>query len=458
MKKTPVKILAQVLGADYTGDQDQAVTSIGTDSRLVSQGDCFFAIKGENFDGHDYVEQAFENGAACAVVSKNVSSNKGVILKVENILHSLGILASWYRTKLDCKVVAITGSAGKTTTREMIYHVLKNHFKCHRSPKSFNNNLGLPLTLLGADEDTEIVIAEIGSNHPGEIAGLTKIASPDIAIITNIYPAHIEGFGSIENIIKEKASISQGLRDKGKFIVNGDARGLVEHIKSLSRKFITFGEGARCDIKGTDLSTNGLTGNIRIKTINVSVPLAGRANLFNTLAAWAVCKQFGISIKDFSEAIKTFKSIDMRLNIMRFEMVTVINDCYNANPASMRNAIECLCDLGASGAGKKVFICGTMEELGNQSDQLHRELGKMIAENDIDLLLAVGKFAGSVVEGARELAKKDFNWKIFENTQHLCDDLPKFIKAENIVLVKGSRSVGLEKAIDKIKEISGCKS
>ena len=355
-------------------------------------------------------------------------------------------------------MVAITGSAGKTTTREIIYHVLKNHFKCHRSPKSFNNNIGLPLTLLGAGEDTEIVIAKMGSNRPGEIAELTNIAAPDIALITNIYPAHLEGFGSIENITKEKAAISQGLTDKGKFIINGDISGLVEYVKGLSRKFITFGEGHRCDIKGTDLGTNGLTGNIKIKTTNVSVPLAGRANLFNTLAAWAVCKQFGISIKDFSETIKTFKSVNMRLNIVRFEMVTVINDCYNANPASMRNAISCLCDLGASDGGRKVFICGTMEELGDQSDLLHRELGKMIAENDIDTLLAVGKFAGSVVEGARELAKEDFNWKIFENTQQLCDDLPKFIKAENIVLVKGSRSIGLEKAIDKIKEISGCKS
>jgi UDP-N-acetylmuramoyl-tripeptide--D-alanyl-D-alanine ligase len=458
MKKTPLKILAQVLGADYTGDQNQAVTSISTDSRSVGQGDCFFAIKGENFDGHDHVEQAFENGAACAIVSKNISSNRGAILKVEDTVRSLGVLANWYRTKLDYKVVAITGSAGKTTTREIIYHVLKNHFKCHRSPKSFNNNIGLPLTLLGADEDTEIVIAEIGSNRPGEIAELTNIASPDIAMITNIYPAHLKGFGSIENITKEKASICQGLKDKGKFIINGDTRNLVEHIKGLGRKFITFREGLCCDIKGRDLRTNGLTGNIKIKTTNVSVPLAGRANLFNTLAAWAVCRQLGISIKDFSEAIKTFKSVDMRLNIIRFEMVTVINDCYNANPASMRNAISCLCDLGASDGGRKVFICGTMEELGDQSDRLHRELGKMITENDIDTLLAVGKFAGSVVEGARELAKEDFNWKIFENTQQLCDDLPKFIKAENIVLVKGSRSIGLEKAIDKIKEISGCKS
>ncbi|MBN1456443.1 MAG: UDP-N-acetylmuramoyl-tripeptide--D-alanyl-D-alanine ligase [Sedimentisphaerales bacterium] len=458
MKKTPVKILAQALGADYTSAGKKTVKSINTDSRSIGRGDCFFAIKGENFDGHDYVKQAFENGAACAVVSKNISSDKGAVLKVKDTIHSLGILAGWYRTKLDYKVVAITGSAGKTTTREMIYHVLKKHFKCHRSPKSFNNNIGLPLTLLGADEDTEIVIAEIGSNRLGEIAELTNIASPDIAVITNVYPAHLKGLGSIENIIREKASISQGLKDKGRFIINGDARGLVEHVKGLNKKFITFGEGPLCDIKGRDLRTNGPSGNIKIKTTNVSVPLAGRANLFNTLTAWAVCSQFGISIKDFSEAIKSFKSVVMRLNVERFEMVTVINDCYNANPASMANAIGCLCDLGASDGGRKVFICGTMEELGDQSEQLHHELGKMIAENDIDTLLAVGRFAQNVVEGAKEFAKEDFNWEIFENTQQLCDDLPKFIKAENIVLVKGSRCIGLEKAIDKIKEISGCKS
>ena len=450
--------LAGIIANNVTGTPDGDVTGVSTDSRTVQQGDCFFAIKGEIFDGHDHVKEAFEKGATCAVVSEDIAGCGGTLLKVDDTVKALGKLANWYRIQGNYKMIAITGTAGKTTTKEMIYHVLKRHYKCHRSPKSFNNNIGLPLTLLGADADTEIIIAEIGSNHPGEIEELTKIACPDIAIVTNVYPAHLQGLNSIENIIKEKASICLGLREKGKFLINGDIRDLVEHCKTFDKRFITFGKRKKCNVRGIDFKTSGLSGAFNLKLTTVSVPLPGRANLYNALAAWAVCKQFEVSKKKFVEAMKTVESMEMRLDVVRTGMLTVINDCYNANPASMRNAIECLCDLGTSSAERKVFICGTMGELGEQSEELHRQLGENIAENDIDVLLAVGDFGNVVVNSAEDAGNEGIVREVFENCDQLCDNLPKFIRAEDVVLVKGSRSVGLEKAVEKLKEISGSKS
>lgn len=196
----------------------QNFNGVSIDSRITKAGDCFFAIVGENFDGHDYVTDAFAKGAVCAVVSKDIPVSKPTdkpILKVEDTIKALGDLAGEYRRQGDFKVVAITGSAGKTTTKEIAYQALHQNFRVHQSPKSFNNKIGLPLTLLGAEADDQIVIAELGSNHPGEIACLTGIAAPDIAVVVNVHPAHLEGFDNLQTIIQEKLSISEGLTPDG---------------------------------------------------------------------------------------------------------------------------------------------------------------------------------------------------------------------------------------------------
>ncbi|MEJ2650041.1 MAG: UDP-N-acetylmuramoyl-tripeptide--D-alanyl-D-alanine ligase, partial [Sedimentisphaerales bacterium] len=198
---------------------------VSTDSRTVKAGDCFFAISGEKFDGHDYIAEVFEKGAACAVVQRDVDCREfpgRSILRVKDTIAALGDLAREYRKRAGYRVIAITGSVGKTTTRNMVHHVLSRHFRIHQSPKSFNNNIGVPLTLLNAEAGTQIVIAELGTNHPGEITYLTRIASPNIAIVTNIHPAHLEGFGDLESIAREKMSICEGLLPGGAMIINSD--------------------------------------------------------------------------------------------------------------------------------------------------------------------------------------------------------------------------------------------
>ena len=450
MKSITIEMLAKVLRVDVTsaGGSGTIVSGVSIDSRTIRAGDCFFAVKGENFDGHDYVGQVLAKGAVCAVVEREVGPG-GNILKVVDTVKALGVLARWYRSEMGFKVVAITGSAGKTTTREMAYHVLSRRFSCARATKSFNNAIGLPLTILSADENHEIVIVEIGSNAPGEISQLARMAAPDIAVVTNIYPAHLEGFGNVEAIIKEKASIAAGLRAGGTLLVNGDFGNLVGYCRTVNTDFVTFGEWAGCDIRAEGLVSEGLGGQLTIEAREISVPLAGRANLSNALAAWAICKQFDVGISDFAEAISTFEAVDMRLQINKRGPITVINDCYNANPVSMANALDCLSQVGLG--HRRVFICGTMAELGTQSEKLHRQLGKLVAESGVDVLLAAGDFADVVAEAAKTSAcDEDFEAFVFKNTNELCNNLSRFVQRDDIVLVKGSRGAKLEQAVVKL--------
>ncbi len=457
MKPMAVEKIAEVLGAEVIGavSGGRMVTRVCTDSRQVKEGDCFFAIKGENFDGHDHVDEAFDKGAVCAVVCEDGAGGDAAIIKVDDTVKSLGDLARWYRGQLRCEVIAITGSAGKTTTREMMYHALSADYKCLQAEKSFNNEIGVPLTILSADAKHEVVITELGSSAPGEISYLTGIAQPNIAVVTNIFPAHLERLGNIEGIIKEKASISEGLRADGVLIINGDFRRLVDHYKQSGRKFITFGMGVDCDVRAEGISTKGAVGKLIIGWEKISVNAAGRGNCENALCAWAVCKSMSVSMIKFAKAMESFGQISMRLEIEMFGTVTVINDCYNANPASMRNALDCLCDIAKRKKRRSIFVCGSMAELGDRSEAMHKELGRAICEEGVNVLIAVGPFARVVAEGAEKSGNNKLRVYVFEKTEELCNNLEKIVAPDDIVLVKGSRNMKLERAVDRLRALFG---
>lgn len=457
-----IKKLAEVIGAVNPLDGDLSeknFSGVCIDSREIKDGNCFFAIKGENFDGSDFIDAAFEKGAACVIALDGCEQKGKAILTVSDTITAMGDLARWYRNELKAKVVAITGSVGKTTVRELVCHVLSKHFKCHQSPKSFNNNLGLPLTLLSAQADDDIIIAELGSNAPGEIEYLTKIAQPDIALVNNTLPAHLEGFGSVDSIIKEKTSIVSGLKPEGEFIVNGDIPELVEYCKSQGYVYTTFGESAGCDVRVENIVCKPLSGVITIDGMEINIPAAGKGNLLNALAGWAICKKIGITLEQFADAVATFKPVGMRMQIEKFRStsngagITVINDCYNANPASMVNALGCLEQLAQNEKSRSVFICGTMAELGDKSEFLHGEIGKTAAEKNVDLILAVGKFTEALINAARKHSKGAVQDEIFENTDQLCGKLEDLVRQDDIILVKGSRSVKLELAVSRLKEM-----
>ena len=446
-------VKAQIL---FDSGHEPCIAGVSTDSRTTKAGDCFFAIAGEKFDGHDYLGDAFAKGAACAVVSKDIKDRDFAghcVLKVGETLKALGDFAREYRRQAGFKVVAITGSVGKTTTKQIAAHVLSRHFRVHCSPKSFNNQIGVPLTLLGAQQNVEVVIAELGSNHPGEISSLTRIARPDIAVVTNVYPAHLEGFGDLQAIVREKLSIAEGLDSDGVLIINGDSKLLVDACRSGEKKFLTFGKSESSDYRVGDIRSDGLTGRLTIDGTEVYLPLAGPGNIENALAAWAVCSRFGLEVTDFARALKTLPALSMRTELLQVGTLTILNDCYNANPASMKNALEILAGIDSAGQRRKVFICGEMAELGEQAEQLHAELGPFIAAAKVELALAVGTLAKIAAETARASARGDLQIKCFEDTPSACNKLHEFVKDYDIILVKGSRTASLERAVEKLKEL-----
>jgi len=458
MKKLPIADLVQMTGAtplpSSASPHTSYFTGVSTDSRTIEPGDCFFAVRGENFDGHDYVSDVFARGAVCAVVSRDMRNEEladKCLLRVDDTIKALGDLAAGYRRRAGFKVVAITGSAGKTTTRQIVHHVLSKQFKVHQSPKSFNNNIGVPLTLLGAEPDDQIVVAEIGSNHPGEIPPLTAIAAPDIAVVTNVYPAHLEGFGNLETTVKEKLSISEGLTPEGVLIVNGDFKDLLETCRTKGTRFVTFGKSAPCDYRAYDIHCEGLVSRFTIDNTEVNLPLAGPGNVANALAAWAVCSQLGLTADNFAQAVRTLPSVSMRAELLQIGTLKVLNDCYNANPASMKNALEILKGMDRAGERRLVFVCGDMAELGHQAEHLHAELGAAIAQAKVRLLLAVGKFAKVTADAAAANAEDDLEIKCFGDTISACNNLDDSIKDYDIILVKGSRTAKLETVVEKLK-------
>ena len=454
MKQFEIKKLAEIVAAKVQGDVSGNSTGVSIDSRAIKPGECFFAIKGQNHDGHDFVAEVLARGAACAVVDENFKgAAKGTLLRVEDTIQALGDFARAYRKSLKCKIVAITGSAGKTSTREITHHVLSRHFKCHQAKKSFNNNIGLPLTLLELDPDHQVAIVELGTNSPGEILHLTKIAQPDIAIVTNAYPAHVEFFGSVDAIIKEKTTIADGLGTKGALIINADIPALVEHCRSHKLSFTTFGITANADVRASDVKLDGFTSSFAIDGVTVKLPLAGKGNIENAIAAYAICKQFCITAKDFADNIRSLVSVSMRLEPLALGDVLVISDCYNANPASMKNALDLLVRVSGDRPGRKVFICGPMMELGEHSEYLHRELGEQIALADVDVVLAIGRFSQIVFDAAAANTTAAIETHYFENVNSLCDNLANFIKPDDIILVKGSRSARLELAVERLRQL-----
>jgi UDP-N-acetylmuramoyl-tripeptide--D-alanyl-D-alanine ligase len=451
--------LRQVVDARPNGQEkytDLTIGGVSTDTRTIHRGDCFFAIVGPNYDGHHFILHALEKGAVCAVAQNQValpSEWQGRVIWVRDTVLALGQLAAWYRKQLAAKVVAITGSAGKTTTRHIIHHVLNRRLNCHQAANSFNNHIGLPLTILSAQPQHQVLLLEVGTNHPGEIAALSQIAAPDMALVTCVAPAHLEGFGTVENIIREKLSICRSLTQGGLFIINGDQSEVVEYAKTLNCPFITFGISPGCDVRTDRLQSGGWEGQLTIEKETFVIPLPGRANLMNALAAWTVCRTFGVTVPEFAEAMSSLQPVAMRMNIETTGPIKIINDCYNANPASMTNALECLTELSRKERRRSVFVSGCMAELGPTSAKLHQELGQKAAQAGVDEIIAAGQFASDIIAGAVKSGLDASACKAFGDTQTLCDNLHSFVHPDDIILVKGSRMAGMEKAVERLRSL-----
>jgi UDP-N-acetylmuramoyl-tripeptide--D-alanyl-D-alanine ligase len=455
MKPITVSQLVHVVGGTFLSRPvaDRTFTAVSTDSRTTRSGDCFFAIKGDRFDGHDYVTAAFERGAVCAVVERpvvGVMDSDRVIVCVPDATQALGDLAREYRRQHRFKVAAITGSVGKTTTRQIMAHVLGQHLRIWQSPKNFNNFLGLPLTLLGAEPDRQVIVAELGTNRMGEIEYLTRIALPNVAIVTGVYPAHLEGFGTLEALRAEKLSIADGLLPGGTFVVNADQPGLLEQARAKHRRVIGFGLTERADVRAQDVRHHDRGSDFRIDGIPIAIGLLGPGNVLNACAAAAACRTLGVPIEAFAQAVTSVAAVAMRAEPLQLGSLTVINDCYNANPASMTNALEILKSMAGGTGRRRVFICGDMGELGDQAEAFHRQLGEQIGQSGVEVLLAVGRWAEQVAGAARQ-ANDRVQAACFNDAFCACQALPDAVRRGDIVLIKGSRSVRLEQVLEPLE-------
>ncbi len=456
-----LKDLASVIpGAIILGDPQTEWKDISIDSRTIKAGAIFFAIRGEKFDGHQFIVKACEEGASAIVLENSFYNNHQHLhqelaqpfLLVDNTIVALQLWSHFYHSLFKPLNICITGSNGKTTTKELTAHLLKNKYHVLKSHGNFNNEIGVPLTLLNLNKQHDVLVMEMAAQKTGEIRELTNIVKPDIAIITNIGEAHIGLFGNKENIVREKAEIILSLKDKGTAILNRDDH-YFEYLKSctsIHNDIISFGFHTDADLRAGDLEQEE-TGNMQCKLYyenqeyKLLLPFLGLFNIYNTLAALAVGIKMHIAIEEMIELLKEFNIPLMHMENRQMQNdITLVNDCYNANPTAVKEALKSIAHL--PGEKNKIAILGDMLELGEQSSFYHQEIGKTVAELSFDLLFVYGDEASWIAKGAREQgmpAQKIYHFER-NNIEGLVIKLKKVIPQNSIALIKGSRGMQME--------------
>ncbi len=455
------EFVAAVKGHPLGSLPSSSITGVSTDSRAIKAGDAFFALVGERFDGHDYIEPVIAAGAGVVVASKreaaSASQAKGwPVVFVDNTVAALGRLAAWYRGTLPAKLVAVTGSNGKTTTKTMLEVVLSRIGKVISAPKSFNNNIGVPLTLLSADHSHHYIVLEMGTNHPGEIAELGALARPDLAVITSIGTAHIEGLGGLEGVAREKTSLLDYVPATGFAAVNIDEPVVRPYLRSAGCRILTFGTCQEAELRAECVEADGEV--LRFKVNGrwlVTMRMSGRHNATNATAAWAIGSRCGMPAEQIAEALGEVRPPEMRLQRSRYGEVTVINDAYNANPASMAAALSTLADMAPPAGGRRVAVLADMLELGEQSRGLHERAGAGLARlGCIDCLVAVGPNAQHLADAA---AAGDGRLAVhrFGDAEAAAKGIGKLLRSGDLALLKGSRGMHLEKVLGPIQQAFG---
>ena len=437
---------------------DQTVTHVFTDSRKPDPGALFIPLVGERFDGHAFINDALEGGAAgCFTQRERESYLPGKFyIKVSSTQKALRDLARWYKKRFSIPFVAITGSVGKTTTKDMVAAVLGERFRVLKTEGNFNNEVGLPLTLLRLNRDHEVCVLEMGMNHFGEIEYLSAIVEPDVAVITNIGDSHIENLGSRENILKAKCEIFTHMDPaKGFVILNGDDPLLTGLRPTLPFETVSVGAAEGLEYRATDVSADGekcVCCHVTTPgaAFDARIPALGSHMLYPTLTAAAVAEHFGMTGEEIARGILRFAPTKMRMNILkRGEGITVLNDTYNANPQSMRAAVEV---LAKTGGGYKIAVLGDMFELGPFAPTLHAGVGTYLAKAGGDCLLAVGELAQHIYQAAQEAGLADAYWcRTKEEAEPI---LGQLVRPDATILVKASRGMAFEEFVDYLKSIT----
>ena len=439
----------RLIGHNLDDFEKPLIVNVSTDTRKITKGSLFVPIVGERFDAHDYIPAAAEQGAICAFTEKeNLAGTVNIpLIYVASTRRALLDLAGYYRRMHDITVVAITGSAGKTTTKDMIYHVLSRKYKTKKTLGNFNNEIGLPLSIFQLEKDDEVLVLEMGMNHAGEIHELSLTGAPDIAVITHIGDAHIENFENREGILHAKLEIVDGLRSSGTVILNGDDPLLTGEIsKEKTGLFEVLYPSAENILKSEAVGIQESRCHFNWQGVNMelTVPIPGAHMVMNALLAAAVGVKMGVTAEDIAQGFEDFTPASGRLTVETANDMTIINDVYNANPAAMAEAIKILCKQTA----RKVAILGDMSELGHVAEARHRETGQFAAEAGVDLLIAIGELSRHMYEGFLESNPVGNNPSgkamHLSNSDEFLAQWRDILKPGDVVLVKASRSMAFE--------------
>lgn len=438
-----LKKCAEVLSAELVGDQTPTYNGVSIDSRTIKPGNLFIAIKGENFDGHNFVQEAEKKGAVAVLVNTKVDVKIPQII-VADTIQAFGQLARWHREQFKVPVIAVTGSCGKTTTKTMLASIFSGLGKTLSPVSSFNNNIGVPLTLLQLDDSYKTVVLELGANHPGEIAELVKIAQPDVAAVTIVAPVHLEGFGTLENIAAAKGEIFSGLGQNGVTVVNlDDPLSKLWQQQLAGKRIIRFGQQINAEVSAKDVVVNsqGYPEFTLVTTageLRIQLSVIGKHNINNALTASACAIACNVKLEDIKKGLENMAPVPKRM--IRHELssgAVLIDDTYNANPLAFKAALNVLQQTGMPTA----LVMGDMGELGSEAEKIHRDVGTWVHEAGINQFFTFGKLS------AHASAAYGSSAQHFTDLQELVTVLRPILNEKKVMLVKGSRSMRMENVV-----------
>jgi UDP-N-acetylmuramoyl-tripeptide--D-alanyl-D-alanine ligase len=455
MKLTLAKI-TEFISAGGEFSPEEQVRGYSIDSRTIGPGQLFFAVKGERLDGHDFVEQALEKGATAAVVRRDQLARyrqKTRLLAVEDTLAALQTLATAVRKLWGKRLIAVTGSAGKTTTKEAIAHVLSARFRVLKSEGNFNNHFGLPLMLLKLEPEHDVAVIEMGMSHSGEIQALAQIAQPETGVVTNVAAVHLEFFDSLAGIAAAKKELIDSLPAGGTAVLNADDEYVSHFGREFRGKVVMYGTRSTANVRAQNIQSRGhegcefdvVVGGAREHAV---LPLVGAHNVLNALAAVAVGVERGLNPSDAVASLATLAAADKRGQVLQLGNITVINDCYNSNPKALEAMVDALATMKAA---RRIVVAGEMLELGPAGEDLHRQAGQHVAEKKIDVLLGVRGLAQAMVESAKTAGIRA---EFVADSEQAGEWLAREALDGDVVLLKASRGVRLEKALDTWLETS----